>query len=87
MLNFFKNNIKNEEALSLPFTTDIHSHILPGIDDGSPDIKTSLSLIKGLYNLGIRKAIATPHIIGDLYRNTPKNNHQAYILQQHTIPF
>jgi len=71
MLNFFKNNIKNEEALSLPFTTDIHSHILPGIDDGSPDIKTSLSLIKGLYNLGIRKAIATPHIIGDLYRNTP----------------
>lgn len=71
MLNFFKNNIKDEEALSLPFTTDIHSHILPGIDDGSPDIKTSLSLIKGLYDLGIRKAIATPHIIGDLYRNTP----------------
>ena len=71
MLNFFKKNIKNEEALPFPFTIDIHSHILPGIDDGSPDIKTSLSLIKGLYDLGIRKAIATPHIIGDLYRNTP----------------
>lgn len=71
MFSFFKNNIKNEEVLPLPFTTDIHSHILPGIDDGSPDIKTSLSLIQGLYDLGIRKTIATPHIIGDLYRNTP----------------
>ena len=57
---------------SLPFTTDIHSHILPGIDDGSPDLETSLQLIQGLYNLGIRKSIATPHIIGDMYRNTPQ---------------
>lgn len=57
---------------SFPVTTDIHSHILPGIDDGSPDINTSLQLIKGLYELGIRKCIATPHIIGDLYRNTPE---------------
>ncbi len=69
MFNFFK---KKQERVpeNLPFTTDIHSHILPGIDDGSPDIETSLQLIKGLYNLGIRKSIATPHIIGDLYRNT-----------------
>lgn len=57
----------------LPFDTDIHSHILPGIDDGSPDIETSLELIEGLYKLGIKKSIATPHIIGDLYRN----NHQT----------
>lgn len=70
MFNFFKNNIK-EESLALPFTTDIHSHILPGIDDGAADIETSLKLVKGLYSLGIRKVIATPHIIGDLYRNTP----------------
>ncbi len=56
----------------LILTTDIHSHILPGIDDGSPDIATSLLLIKGLYDLGIRKCIATPHIIGDLYRNNPE---------------
>ncbi|MCC7377823.1 MAG: histidinol phosphatase, partial [Chitinophagaceae bacterium] len=63
MFNFFKNNIK-EESLALPFTTDIHSHILPGIDDGAADLETSLLLIKGLYSMGIRKAIATPHIIG-----------------------
>ena len=32
----------------------------------------SLKLIRGLYDLGIRRSIATPHIIGDLYRNTPQ---------------
>lgn len=54
----------------LPVTIDMHSHILPGIDDGSPDVETSLLLVRGLYDLGIRTCIATPHIIGDLYRNT-----------------
>ena len=54
----------------MPFQTDIHSHILPGIDDGAPDISSSIQLLKGLYELGIRKSIATPHIMADLYRNT-----------------
>jgi protein-tyrosine phosphatase len=65
-----KNNIDLPEYL--PIQTDMHSHILPGIDDGSPDIETSLALVKGLYNLGVKKAIATPHIMGDMYRNTPE---------------
>ncbi|HMJ47542.1 MAG TPA: CpsB/CapC family capsule biosynthesis tyrosine phosphatase [Ferruginibacter sp.] len=56
-------------SLALPFTTDIHSHILPGIDDGSPDVETSIMLIRGLMSAGITKSIATPHIIGDMYRN------------------
>ena len=72
MFNFFKKkNTSAEKPFLLPFTTDIHSHILPGIDDGSPDIETSLQLVRGIYNLGIRKSIATPHVIADLYRNTP----------------
>jgi tyrosine-protein phosphatase YwqE len=70
MLSFFKRK-KNtiDIPVSLPFTTDMHSHILPGIDDGAPDINISLELITGLKKLGIDKCIATPHIIGDLYRN------------------
>ena len=72
MFNFFRKKPTEESKLSsLPVSTDIHSHILPGIDDGSPDVDTSLELIRGLMDLGIRKFIATPHIIGDLYRNTP----------------
>lgn len=51
---------------------DIHCHLLPGIDDGSPDIETSLELVKGLSEAGISRIICTPHILADLYRNTPK---------------
>lgn len=49
---------------------DIHSHLLPGIDDGSPDIKTSIELISGMKSLGYKKLITTPHIMWDVYKNT-----------------
>jgi len=72
MFSFFKKKDISAEAVTrLPFTTDIHSHILPGIDDGSPDIETSLKLVKGICELGITRTVATPHVIADLYRNTP----------------
>lgn len=78
MFNFFKKKESLvDKNIPLPVSTDIHSHILPGIDDGSPDIETSLQLIQGLYDLGIRKSVATPHIIGDLYRNTPETINNA----------
>jgi tyrosine-protein phosphatase YwqE len=48
----------------------MHSHLLPGIDDGSPDIETSLQLIRGMSELGFSKLITTPHIMWDMYKNT-----------------
>jgi tyrosine-protein phosphatase YwqE len=48
---------------------DMHSHLLPGIDDGSPDFATSLELIRGMMALGYKKLITTPHVMGDMYRN------------------
>lgn len=50
---------------------DFHNHIIPGIDDGSPDSETSLGLIKGLQALGYTEFIFTPHIIADTHPNTP----------------
>ena len=50
--------------------TDMHSHLIPGIDDGSPDLPTSLQLIKGFADLGYKKLITTPHILWDIYPNT-----------------
>uniref|UniRef100_UPI003C2FDD62 CpsB/CapC family capsule biosynthesis tyrosine phosphatase n=1 Tax=Escherichia coli TaxID=562 RepID=UPI003C2FDD62 len=50
--------------------TDMHSHLLPGIDDGAPDLETSLELIRGMVALGYKKLITTPHIMWDMYQNT-----------------
>ncbi|MEZ5173432.1 MAG: CpsB/CapC family capsule biosynthesis tyrosine phosphatase [Bacteroidia bacterium] len=52
--------------------TDVHSHLIPGIDDGSVSVENSMELIHGLYDLGYRKLITTPHIMSDFYRNTPE---------------
>src|SRR5450432_2594365 len=49
---------------------DMHSHLIPGIDDGAPDMETSLELINGLINLGYKKIITTPHVMSDMYKNT-----------------
>jgi protein-tyrosine phosphatase len=50
--------------------TDMHSHLLPGIDDGSPDLATSIELIKGFKELGYKKIITTPHVLWEIYPNT-----------------
>jgi protein-tyrosine phosphatase len=47
---------------------DIHSHLLPNIDDGSPDMETSIQLIREMVDLGFRSIITTPHI-SELYPN------------------
>jgi protein-tyrosine phosphatase len=48
---------------------DMHSHVLPGIDDGAQDPQESIELIKRMMELGIKKIIATPHIMADYYKN------------------
>jgi tyrosine-protein phosphatase YwqE len=50
--------------------TDMHSHLIPGIDDGSPDMATSIQLIRGFQSLGYKKIITTPHILWQIYPNT-----------------
>ncbi len=52
--------------------TDIHSHLIPSIDDGSKSIEDSLILAQGLVDLGYKNAVTTPHIMSDFYRNTPE---------------
>jgi len=70
---FFGNHDKKTNVQKPIGWTEMHCHVLPGIDDGSPDLETSISLVKGLHNLGCNHIIATPHIIGDMFRN----NHQT----------
>lgn len=71
MFGLFKSKPKGEKFDLSVLKTDMHSHILPGIDDGADTIETSLNLIRGMKELGYQKLIATPHIMWDMYKNTP----------------
>ncbi|HMT27913.1 MAG TPA: capsular biosynthesis protein [Bacteroidia bacterium] len=51
---------------------DMHSHLIPGIDDGAKTIEDSMILIRELYGMGFRKFYTTPHIMSDYFRNTPE---------------
>jgi len=81
---FFSSLFKQKkpyEASKNPFKVDIHSHLLPGIDDGSQSLKESLILIKELHLLGYSKLITTPHIISDYY----PNNREIITEKLHTV--
>jgi tyrosine-protein phosphatase YwqE len=55
-----------------PMKVDMHSHLLPGIDDGAQNMEESLAMIERFVGMGYRKLITTPHIMSDFYRNTPE---------------
>ena len=70
---------------------DMHSHLLPGLDDGLKELESTISFIEELHTLGYHKLICTPHIMSDLYPNTPdtisdKLQQVRTALRQKSIP-
>ena len=74
MFDFFK---KKKDPLPLVnfsvIGTDMHSHFIPSIDDGSDSVETSIALIKGLMALGYKNIITTPHVMSDHYPNSSED--------------
>ena len=52
--------------------TDIHSHLIPGIDDGVKSIEESMEMIRAFSELGFKRLVTTPHIMSDYFKNTPE---------------
>lgn len=75
-LLFWKKEAPSTVDLSW-LTADMHSHLLPGIDDGAPDTDTSIELIKGLQGMGLQKLITTPHVLWEVYPNTTERIEQT----------
>ncbi len=48
---------------------DLHTHILPGLDDGAKDLRESLLMCQIAYRDGIRTIVATPHTLNGVYQN------------------
>ncbi|GMQ30043.1 tyrosine-protein phosphatase [Algoriphagus confluentis] len=72
-LDFLKRKQEVIEGLDLSWLgADMHSHLIPGIDDGSKSMEESLTLLRSLEGFGLKKIITTPHIMSEYYRNTPE---------------
>ncbi|WP_299666377.1 CpsB/CapC family capsule biosynthesis tyrosine phosphatase [uncultured Polaribacter sp.] len=69
MFFFKKKEIPLTEFFPQGFV-DIHSHLLPGIDDGAKNIENSIALISKMHSYGIKNFITTPHVLGDVYPNS-----------------
>jgi protein-tyrosine phosphatase len=78
VFNWFFKKEKNHQAS--PFTVDIHSHLLPGIDDGAQTLEESEKIILRFIEFGFTKLITSPHI-HELYKNT----HETIIGKLHAL--
>lgn len=70
---------------------DLHCHILPGIDDGAPDLELSLAMARRAVEDGITVTACTPHIMPGYYENTGPEIRQHVValqaaLDEHEIP-
>ncbi|MEY8354671.1 CpsB/CapC family capsule biosynthesis tyrosine phosphatase [Lachnospiraceae bacterium 54-53] len=57
---------------------DIHCHLIPGVDDGSKNIKESLAALKEEYDQNVRWVICTPHVTADLTLQAAENMKTAF---------
>ena len=71
VLSFFKNFQKSAIDFK-PLVTDMHSHLIAGIDDGAKTLQKSVQYVEAMIDLGFQKIITTPHVMGDHYPNTPE---------------
>lgn len=75
MFSFFFRK-KKEQTGTLP--VDVHSHLLPGIDDGVKSPEEAMRTIDQLLSLGYKKIITTPHIMTDYFGNTTSSVARSY---------
>lgn len=76
MLRFFKRKKTDSGDIQATYEflgTDVHAHLLPGVDDGAADLEAGIGLISALQVQGFTKLITTPHISLDFYPNTRDN--------------
>lgn len=76
MFSFLKK--KSAEKPRLFFHTDIHCHLVPGIDDGQREPEGGADLVERQHSWGIDRIICTPHMTQDVFENTPQIIAEAF---------
>lgn len=76
MFNIFQRKSKKDAKLF--YTTDVHSHILPGVDHGSQSVEESLEMLHAQLDMGISHVMCTSHVTAETFENTPESLTAAY---------
>lgn len=63
---------RHREQLPLPYKRELHCHIIPGVDDGSPEMPYSVEYLKELSQMGVEQVIFSPHHTFPNFLNTPE---------------
>ena len=83
---FFRKKEETRTFMDIGLTADVHAHILPGVDDGSPDAEESVEILRELHRLGIRKSVFTPHVSRALFPNTAAGLKENFDRFVQTLP-
>ena len=85
MLSLFKSKPKLAELIPSGYV-DIHSHVLPGIDDGALKMEDTNFLLESMIDFGFSKVITTPHTMKNVWDNTTETIKNAHHLVQDELP-
>lgn len=70
LFNVFSRQKKDPAKLGEKLLVDMHSHLLPGLDDGAPTMDHTIGMLRKFEALGYRKLIMTPHVMPGVYNNS-----------------
>ena len=80
MFNIFHRKKENNQLF---YNTDVHCHILPGVDHGSQNVEQSIEMLRAERDMGITRVILTSHVTAETFENTPDTLRPAFeILKQ-----
>ncbi len=82
MFNIFKHKKQNTQLF---YATDVHCHILPGVDHGSQSIEQSLEMLRAEREMGITRVVLTSHVTAETFENTPDTLRPAFELLKQAV--
>jgi tyrosine-protein phosphatase YwqE len=85
LISFFKSKPKLVDLIPAGFI-DIHSHLLPGIDDGAKSIEDTSEMLLQLKSIGFEKCITTPHSLPGVWENTKEGILTTFIQTKSELP-
>ncbi|SDM17473.1 tyrosine-protein phosphatase [Pedobacter antarcticus] len=80
----FTKRIKYKDFTAI--NVDMHSHLIPGVDDGAKEVADSIQLISGLKELGYQTLYTTPHTLQDIHPNTHETLKKGYATLEGKLP-